>query len=101
MNSVIDEPIWKPLERLFSENIYAYKHGIDTSASVFSIDKVIENECAQYMYMGAIGNIQLYKHIVTRKYINIDLEGTCWSYDFNSNSYFQVPSNIAIKRAIK
>ena len=78
MNSVIDEPIWKPLERLFSEN-----------------------ECAQYMYMGAIGNIQLYKHIVTRKYINIDLEGTCWSYDFNSNSYFQVPSNIAIKRVIR
>ena len=68
---------WEPLEGLSEK----YSHLIN---------------CGDYMYMGTVVELEqftmldsgvfsyleinLYKHIVTRGYINIDSEGACWQY---------------------
>ena len=36
--------------------------------------------CANFMYMGRSGEIFLYKHIDTRRYLNIDSTGACFRY---------------------
>ena len=52
-------PNWSPLERLFPR---------DT--------------CAEFMHMGRIGSMQLYKHRTTRRYLIIDSEtGSFFRYD--------------------
>jgi hypothetical protein len=50
------------------------------------------------MYMGKVSEIELYKNIVTRRYINIDAEGYCWSY--SSNGYFQITEKSAIRKVL-
>ncbi len=50
------EPDWKPLEKVLSSM-----------------------ECAEFMHMGRIGTLQLYKHRHSRRYLNIDCEtGLCY-----------------------
>ena len=62
--------------------------------NVFDIaENYIKNESILecLMYIGEKNfkdlKIQLYKHINTRKYINIDKEGNFYEYDRNNNSY--------------
>ena len=71
-----NKPNWYPLET-FSEK---YPNQI---------------KCSDFMHMGKVGEIELYKNIVTRSYINIDSEGYCWSY--SGNGYFQITEKSAIK----
>lgn len=47
--SEITTPDWKPLEAVLPAN-----------------------QCSYFMYMGCIGEIVLYKHSITRRYLNID-----------------------------
>lgn len=47
--SDLDKPDWKPLEAELSVTL-----------------------CVDFMYMGRAGEIVLYKHSVTRRYLNID-----------------------------
>jgi hypothetical protein len=54
----VPEPDWVPLERLFSEEV-----------------------CGYFMFMGIVGEIRLYKHSVTRRYINLTPDGRAWAYD--------------------
>jgi hypothetical protein len=35
------------------------------------------------MYMGRSGEIYLYKHIDTRRYLNLDEQGKCFRYTLN------------------
>ena len=55
--------------------------------------------CGDYMYMGTsvAGSICLYKHRITRGYLNIDTDGTCWLY--HKAGYFQIAQESAIERA--
>ena len=70
-------PNWIPLET-FSEK---YPNLID---------------CGDFMHMGKSGEINLYKNIVSRSYINIDTDGCCWAY--SGDGYFQVTEESAIRR---
>lgn len=49
---VVGEPYWVPLERALSPR-----------------------ECRHFMYMGRVGDIELYKHCLTRRYLNIGSDG--------------------------
>ena len=51
------EPNWKPL-----------------------IDKLGERPCAGFMFMGRVNGINLYKHGITRTYLNLDDQGQCYIY---------------------
>lgn len=39
--------------------------------------------CERFMYMGRSGELFLYKHIDTRRYLNLDAEGRCFQYTGN------------------
>ena len=39
--------------------------------------------CERFMYMGRSGAIYLYKHIDTRRYLNLDAQGQCFRYTGN------------------
>lgn len=49
------EPNWKPLE-----------------------DRLGKARCAGFMYMGRVNGINLYKHGISRGYLNLDDEGNCY-----------------------
>ena len=36
--------------------------------------------CQEFMFMGRMGGINLYKHILTRRYLNLDDSGNCYVY---------------------
>jgi hypothetical protein len=48
------EPNWKPL-----------------------VDKIGEERCVGFMFMGRVNAINLYKHGIARKYLNLDDSGQC------------------------
>ena len=39
--------------------------------------------CESFMYMGRSGELYLYKHIETRRYLNLSAEGRCFRYTGN------------------
>ena len=49
------EPNWKPLEQ-----------------------KLGKKRCAGFMFMGRVDGINLYKHGIARKYLNLDDSGQCY-----------------------
>jgi hypothetical protein len=49
------QPFWKPLEK-----------------------KLGKERCVGFMYMGRINGINLYKHGMTRTYLNLDDSGQCY-----------------------
>jgi hypothetical protein len=51
---------WTPLERMLGPDL-----------------------CELFMYMGRAGEIYLYKHIDTRRYLNLDAAGQCFRYTEN------------------
>ena len=45
------------------------------------LEKKISNRCQEFMYMGRVGGINLYKHILTRRYVNLDdLDELTWTH---------------------
>jgi hypothetical protein len=38
------------------------------------------DRCADFMFMGRAGDLYLYKHIDTRRYLNIAPDGACFRY---------------------
>lgn len=55
---VVGEPNWPPLELVLTRE-----------------------ECTEFMYMGRAGDIELYKHRITRRYLNISVDGQrCYRY---------------------
>ena len=65
-----------------------------------------EINCCDFMHMGAvvnsdsrkgaIGEINLYKSIATRRYINIDTDGGYWNY--HRGAYWQIDERTALRR---
>jgi hypothetical protein len=72
-----NQPNWTPLE-------------------TFSQKYLNQINCNDFMHMGKVGEIELYKNIVTRSYINIDTDGCCWSY--SGDGYIQITEESAIRR---
>jgi len=57
-----------------------------------------EINCCAFMHMGAVGDINLYKSIATRRYINIDTDGGYWNY--HRGTYWQIDERTALRRVI-
>ena len=66
--------MWGPLEKLFKD----------------------DDKCAEFMFMGTRDDIHLYKHINTRRYINIDDKGKFYIYTPTINDYLPIDKNAAI-----
>ncbi|MCZ6663417.1 MAG: hypothetical protein O6951_10920 [Actinobacteria bacterium] len=75
-----DEPDWKPLSRLLS---YSW--------------------CGGFMWMNRVeqddATIELYKHGITRHYLNLDRQGRAYAY--TGSDYVQIPMNLAIERVFE
>ena len=70
---VVGEPDWKPLEGVLSQQ-----------------------DCADFMYMGHVGGIVLYKHRDTRLYLNIDA-ATGQYYRYADGNYIEIDREKAIE----
>lgn len=61
--------------------------------------------CDAFMFMGVWkavdrqSDIWLYKHRDTRRYLNIDLRGDCWTYDGAAETYQLIGREDALARA--
>ncbi|HUZ95373.1 MAG TPA: hypothetical protein VMU57_10705 [Edaphobacter sp.] len=76
---VVDEkPDWSPLETLFDMDVR-------------SID--------QFMHMGRVGTLQLYKHRGTRRYLYIDAESGLF-YENSDAGYVEVSKAHALGRVL-
>ncbi len=69
---IVGEPNWKPLERILPRH-----------------------ECPDYMHMGRVGEIELYKHRLTRRYLNVDADGK--SYLYIGHRYVEVTRSTALE----
>ena len=70
---VADEPNWRPLEMVLTLGV-----------------------CEEFMYMGRTGEIELYKHRWTRRYLNISSDGERF-YRSVGDSYIEISRAKAIK----
>lgn len=55
------------------------------------LSRLAPRQCGAFMYMGQVGAVHLYKHITTRRYLNLDTEGNCFVWDSQGDN----PSNYA------
>lgn len=46
--------------------------------------------CEQFMFMGKVDGIHLYKHVDTRRYLNIDASGATYAYDPAASRYLPI-----------
>lgn len=69
-----DEPDWGPLE-----------------------DLIPLAWCGSFMFMGYVGEIRMYKHELTRRYLNIDPQGNTYGYLGTSNEYQRIPTEEAVE----
>jgi hypothetical protein len=70
---VIVEPNWAPLEQTLSSC-----------------------ELANFMYMGRAGEIELYKHQITRRYLNIGRNSRCF-YRCVDGKYVEITQEAALE----
>lgn len=59
------------------------------------LQAAVGSRCREFMFMGKVGTVFLYKHIWTRRYINLDMDGK--AYQFTGDGYEPVPSEEAIQ----
>ncbi len=52
-------------------------------------------ELENFMYMGRAGEIELYKHRLTRRYLNISADGQRF-YRYSDGTYFEVAKAVAL-----
>ena len=55
--------------------------------------------CVDFMFMGRSGQIHLYKHRDTRRYLNIAADGTCFRY--SAQGYQPIGVDEAIERVFR
>jgi hypothetical protein len=71
-NLEVGAPNWEPLERVRSPE-----------------------ECADFMYMGRAGEIELYKYRLTRRYLNIDRNSHSF-YQYRDGKYVEITRSAAL-----
>ena len=69
---IVDEPNWAPLELA-----------------------VPSGELDNYMYMGRVGEIELYKHRFTRRYLNVSQDGRGF-YRYLGGTYVEISKSDAL-----
>jgi hypothetical protein len=69
---IVGEPNWAPLQMVLPDS-----------------------ECGDYMYMGRVGEIELYKHWVTRRYLNISQNGRKF-YRYLDGTYVEISRSDAL-----
>jgi hypothetical protein len=70
---VVGEPNWRPLEKVLTPG-----------------------DCEDFMYMGRTGEIELYKHRWTRRYLNISSDGERF-YRLGRDEYVEISRGEAIE----
>jgi hypothetical protein len=75
MSITVGEPNWAPLETVLTPL-----------------------ECRDFMYMGRAGQIELYKHALTRRYLNISHDGQRF-YRRELDEYIEISKNEALDHA--
>jgi hypothetical protein len=70
---VVGEPNWHPLETVLTPE-----------------------DCVDFMYMGRAGEIELFKHRWTRRYLNISSDGGRF-YRLEGNAYIEISRDEAIE----
>ena len=68
----VSEPNWEPLEQALSPE-----------------------ECMDFMYMGRVGKIELYKHRWTRRYLNISSDCDRF-YLYTNGNYVEVERSMTL-----
>ena len=68
----VGEPNWTPLELVFPAG-----------------------ELEDFMYMGRSGEIELYKHCITRRYLNISADGQRF-YRYFDGTYVEITRAVAL-----
>lgn len=71
-NLEVGPPNWEPLERVLSPD-----------------------DCADFMYMGHAGEIELYKHRLTRRYLNIGRNSQSF-YQYREGEYVEITRSAAL-----
>ena len=56
-------------------------------------------QCNRFMFMGTSGELFLYKHIDTRRYLNLNGDGDTFRYDSLTGNYQPYPRARAIAEA--
>lgn len=69
---VVGKPNWAPLEMVLQPS-----------------------DCANYMYIGRAGEIELYKHRWSRRYLNISADGRRF-YRFHEGMYVEIDRQSAL-----
>jgi hypothetical protein len=69
----VGEPNWAPLEHVLTLN-----------------------DCMNYMYMGRAGDIELYKHRDTRRYLNIGCGGDRF-YHYFDGTYIEITQSAGLE----
>lgn len=64
------------------------------------INVIGREKASEYMYMGIAHGIYLYKHVETRKYINITTEGQFYSYNWK-DGYLPIETPISIVKEMR
>jgi hypothetical protein len=54
--------------------------------------------CEQFMFMGIVEGVYLYKHVDSRRYLNVDVHGQPYGYDAVACSYFRIPIAVAMRQ---
>ncbi len=70
---VVGEPNWRPLEKVLAQG-----------------------DCEDFMHMGRTGEIELYKHRWTRRYLNISSDGGRF-YRLAGDAYIEISRGEAIE----
>ena len=52
--------------------------------------------CRGFIFMGYSGEVRMYKHGFTRRYLNVDPEGHTYWYDERNDSYIRVSKELAL-----
>lgn len=53
------------------------------------LEATVGSHCEEFMFMGRVGTVFLYKHIWTRHYLNLDHDGQ--AYRFTGEGYVPMP----------
>ncbi len=56
------------------------RHEIEFTPNWKPLKDKLGTRCEEFMFMGRMGRVNLYKHILTRRYLNLDDSGNCYVY---------------------
>jgi hypothetical protein len=79
------------LRRHNGQVLAAMREEADAHANWAPLEKICPpGMCEQFMFMGETGGIYRYKHVDSRRYLNVDVWGATYAYKPSTNSYDRV-----------